>query len=192
VDILGGYFGSYLSGGVYARRDAVPDGTTAYSENGFGNDRMDAENIRQDVQEMRGAKTYAGMNEHFLFGVGDLLQIAFETCGLITTPSVSMALDLQKMGGGTVVAHSQGTSVFSGALRLMDNKTISNIDFIGVGGQQFIQQGNLHSAVNFRNSWDPVPLLDPMNVIRRIGPTDMQGGSGSGHFWDQYKNDIRP
>lgn len=181
-----------LDGDAYNHYPKPSSAYGAVSVNGMFNDKNAAQQIAKDTENTLNEKTFPATNDTHFWGIGDIIQVLGETVGAITTPSVRMAETIRKTNAKTVIAHSQGTSVFRGTRPLLSNAEITKIDYQGFGGQVFHRQGNLNSVHNFANPRDFVPYLDPFNSIRRIGPVDMIPGSGLGHSWDEYKGSLVP
>ncbi|OQW99701.1 MAG: hypothetical protein BWK80_62610, partial [Desulfobacteraceae bacterium IS3] len=110
------------------------------------------------------------INGSHFFGMGDIFQVIGEELGGITINSIHATEAIEKTGGGTVIAHSQGTSGVRGAFALLDPKIKRNIDYIGWGGESHIstQWHGLNSAVNVRNRGDIIPRLAPRNWFSRF------------------------
>lgn len=172
--IAGGIPFSILSGDIFDSQDPVTGAPTGISVNGIWNSSADAERVRRSVDSAYGKdSTVAVKNGTHFFGIGDLFQILGEELGLITTPSLHAADVIRDIGATHAVGHSQGSSVFRGAVALLSDAERSDIHYQGFGPQSVINHSlyGLASASNEVRPGDPVPYFSPMNLFRRMGDT---------------------
>ena len=147
--LAGGLGVSALSGDLYDGQVTNNPGSTSTSIAGFGVTNLGGRTMAEQVDSGLGVSNTVDVvnNSHF-FKIGDAIQIIGEELGFITTPSVHAAEVINNAGGGDVIAHSQGTSVFAGAAALLGDDILSNIDFRGFGGETFINQNStLHEGI---------------------------------------------
>ena len=111
---------------------------------------------------------------------GDLLQIVGNELGAIDLPAQRAANQIHEMVKALesqhiaclrihVVAHSQGTQIFYGALSLLSPKERAMIDYHGFGPERIIGNNwGLAAVENVRNPLDFVPMIgNDLNPVRR-------------------------
>ena len=169
---------SILQGDAFDSQTNIDPTSQHLSINGIGTNVEGRERIAQTVNaSFDVSNTNAVVNDSHFWGLGDLIQIIGEEFGAITIPSIRAAATARQMSGNiSWIAHSQGTSISAGAFDLLSDTKLSSIDFIGFGGQEFVNGRNtgLKSAHNFSNPGDFVPHISPGNLINRIGKENLQ------------------
>lgn len=202
--LAGGFPFGIFGGDNFDHQETEIPGSRTTSINGVFNTISEGQEMRNAVNakmEVNDTVDVANGTHPGSLKFGDLIQVLGEELGLITISSIRAADAINQAGGGNVIAHSQGTSVFRGALALLPNDIRANIDYQGAGGQSFINAGlyGLNSARNVANPGDPVPWMSPLNYFRSIGtsgfemlPAKNNGTIGFGFhtFMENYKNAI--
>jgi RHS repeat-associated protein len=188
---------SILDGDIFDPPTKMTDGSHSVSINGFNNNQPQRQQISADVNTALGVNNTVGIvNDSHFYTIGDAIQVIGEELGAITKPSIDTANIIQQMQGDiSVVAHSQGSSVFAGATALLPDDVKSRIDYQGFGPQTYIDAGmyGLNSATNSVMGGDPIPFLSPRNWAFanssdnyfNILPSDGNDGINS-HYWDNY------
>jgi RHS repeat-associated protein len=201
---------SFLTGDIFDRQGRIAGQPTSVSVNGIFNTPQHADEISCDTDVMLGTTepTVAINNgTHYVIpgtriGVGDLLQVLFETVGFITTPSLFTADVIRRTGATDVIAHSQGASVVAGATRLLTVEQVGVIDYQGFGPQKVLgaTMYGFHSAESSIRPGDPVPWMSPFNLFNRAFDADLSRlprtqpsliDFGS-HSWHNYGGSIHP
>jgi hypothetical protein len=158
---------SILSGDIFYHQDINPASRSAYI-NGVFTSRDDRILTVQAIEDHTGWSGTVGIRNSTLFYIGDIIQILGEELGGITTSSIFAAEQIRAAGGGDVIAHSQGTSVFRGTVALLNNDTRAAIDYQGLGAESY-NNGSLYGLGNARtvyNPGDPVPYMSPFDYVR--------------------------
>jgi hypothetical protein len=208
AQLAGGWAVSVVDGKAWIAPNTYQPGSQTTSVNGIFNNQKDAGNIATAVNNVYGVNnTVPSDNQSTLWGVGDIIQVLAEEVGLITTPSVLLAQTLEQDNGGGVIAHSNGTDVFAGAMSLVPMSVAENINYQGFGGQTYINNSfyGLNSAMNTVNPGDPVPYMSPWNYLAGFGtysdetmtlPANNNSGIGIGFqyhlFGPNYQSAIQP
>jgi RHS repeat-associated protein len=161
---------SILSGDIFHDQELNPGASSAYINGIFTPDQARNNTIKLIINQTGWSGTVGIRNSTFLY-IGDILQILGEELGAITISSIFAAEQITDADDGgriNVVAHSQGTSVFRGAVALLDDQTRADVNYQGFGSESFIN-GNLYGlggARNVYNPGDPVPYLSPFDYLR--------------------------
>jgi len=191
---------SILSGDIFDHQTPFEDTATSISVNGILNTMHHARVIAQDVDDALGVSGTVPIVNGTHFFIGDFIQIIGEELGAITTSSIRAAEVIRQLHVTDVIAHSQGSSVFRGALPLLSFEQRSIINYQGFGPQSVIgfPRFGLNSIQNSIRPGDPVPWLSPFNLLRRGLGAELQRlprtqdsiiNFGS-HGWDPNYNDM--
>ena len=193
---------SILDGDIFDKPTRMIPGSQSISINGIGTNQIGRQNISNDVNAALGVNNTIGVvNDSHYKIVGDLIQIVGEELGAITKPSIDTANILQQMQGNiSVVAHSQGSSIFAGAIALLPDDVRARIDYQGFGPQTYIDPSmyGLNSATNSIMGGDPVPFLSlrnfPFNSAADnfLNILEADGNNGiDAHFWSNYSQYVQ-
>jgi len=122
--------------------------------------------------------------------LGDIVQVVGNEFGMLDLPIQRTAAQIHEMYKALagrkgpcprihVVAHSQGTEVFYGALSLLSKEEKAMIHFHGFGSEHIITKSEgLAFAENIRNPGDGVPIIgNDINPLRH--PGDFMSNSDS-------------
>ena len=114
-------------------------------------------------------------NRSHFFGMGDVIQAIANEIGVtdITQIRAETVLETARSNGVSDInwyAHSQWTEVSHGGFSLANEDAQSIVDFVGMGGETTIYNGEfgLNSVRNVRAHGDPVPYAQHANSINNI------------------------
>lgn len=191
-----GVVSSTASGDIFDTKNSVDKEATGISVNGIWNSSRDAQVIADDATEVTGHITQVIKNgTHWKFG--DVLQCTSEAFGAINTPSLNYADTARKISEShpdaviEATGHSQGGSVLAGGADLVSPEINKKTSVQTFGAQYAPTESKFKNTYTERSGkgiiGDPVPLLDPRNILNRITGKIYKNPEKSGHGWtDNY------
>ena len=167
----------------------------AFSANGIFADRSDIIYMRSKVAEG------LNFNEENIFqiqnpsyGPLDLIRAGGQEAGAIDITALRAADMINTSGGGSFVAHSNGSALFYAASALLRPEVKAHIDYRGYGPQININSGNvprLHSYHNITGAHDLVgTVLNPNAHWDQIIPQSPLHPLDNHSFKKTYASDV--